>query len=193
MNWLARLKKTQMPPNMDATNATKPGFVGFVASIPALIRKTECVSAAANDPAQAVGLVANPPVARLVAIKVQVSSGEVSTLVSSTAAAMPDPDRWCWPHSQAMTGREIDTMVERTHLFNRRGLAALDAELLADKLVTRDRESDDRRLCMECAHLSRAGVMRCAQWQRAGLGAPGVPAGLALVLQRCDGFKEAAN
>lgn len=180
MNWLARLKKTQMPPNMDATNATKPGFVGFVASIPALIRKTECVSAAANDPAQAVGLVANPPVARLVAIKVQ---------VSSTAAAMPDPDRWCWPHSTAMTGREIDTMVERTHLFNRRGLAALDAELLADKLVTRDRESDDRRLCLECAHLSRAGGLRCAQWQRAGLGQPGVPAGLERVLQRCNGFK----
>ena len=191
MNWLARLKKTQMPPNMDATNATKPGFVGFVASIPAPIQKIECLSAAANDPAQAVGLVANPPVARLVAIKVQVSSGEVSTLVSSPAAVIDDPDRWCWPHSTAMTGREIDTMVERTHLFNRRGLAALDAELLADKLVTRDREADDRRLCMECAHLSRAGVMRCAQWQRAELGAPGVPAGLHLVLQRCDGFKAA--
>ncbi|WP_157040287.1 hypothetical protein [Polaromonas naphthalenivorans] len=105
---------------------------------------------------------------------------------------MPDPDRWCWPHSSAMTGREIDTMVERTALFNRRGLAALEAELLADKLVTRDRDGDERRLCLECAHLSgRAGAMRCAQWQRAGLGAPGVPAGLQLVLQRCDGFKAA--
>lgn len=180
MNWLARLKKTQMPPNMDATNATKSGFVGFVASILAPIQKIECVSAAANDPAQAVGLVANPPVARL-----------VSTPVSSTAAVVDDPDRWCWPHSSAMTGREIDTMAERTHLFNRRGLAALEAELLADKLVTRDREADDRRLCLECVHLSRAGgALRCAQWQRAGLGVPGVPAGLALVLQRCDGFKD---
>lgn len=91
-----------------------------------------------------------------------------------------------------MTGREIDTMAERTALFNRRGLATLEAELLADKLVTRDREADDRRLCLECAHLSRAGgAMRCAQWQWAGLGAPGIPAGLHLVLQRCDGFKAA--
>lgn len=81
-------------------------------------------------------------------------------------------------------------MVERTALFNRRGLAALDAELLADKLVTRDREADERRLCLECSHLSRVGGWRCAQWQRAGLGAPGVPAGLQLVLQRCDGFKD---
>ena len=56
MNWLARLKKTQIPPQTDATNATKPGFVAFVASIPAPIQKKEGVSAAANDPAQTVGL-----------------------------------------------------------------------------------------------------------------------------------------
>lgn len=51
MSWLARLKKTEIAPNMDATNATKPGFVGFVASIPAPIQKIEALSAAANDPA----------------------------------------------------------------------------------------------------------------------------------------------
>jgi hypothetical protein len=125
--------------------------------------------------AQAVGLMVNPTPA---------------TLATLELAALPDPDRWCWPHSSAMTGREIDTMVERTNLFNRRGLPALDAELLADKMVTRDREADERRLCLECAHLSRESGLRCAQWQRAGLGAPGIPAGLHLVLQRCDGFKD---
>ena len=114
----------------------------------------------------------------------------LAALAAADPAALPDPDRWCWPHSSAMTGREIDTMVERTAMFNRRGLPALEAELLADKLVTRDRDGDDRRLCLECAHLSRAGgVMRCAQWQRAGLGAPNLPAGLAMQLQRCVGFK----
>lgn len=106
-------------------------------------------------------------------------------------AEMPDPDRWCWPHSSAMTGREIDTMVARTSQFNSRGLPALEAELLADKLVTRDRDWDDRRLCLECAHLpGRAGAMRCARWQRAGLGQAGIPAGLALQLQRCSGFED---
>ena len=114
----------------------------------------------------------------------------LAALATADPAALPDPDRWCWPHSSAMTGREIDTMVERTAMFNRRGLPALNAELLADKLVTRDRGGDDRRLCLECAHLSRAGgAMRCAQWQRAGLGTPNLPAGLALQLQRCGGFK----
>ena len=170
MNWLARLKKTQILPQTDATNATKPGFVGFVASIPGPIQKTECFSAAANDPAQVVVLVDNPPVA-------------------SQTPVLQDPDRWCWPHSQAMTGHEIDTMVLRTSLFNRRGLSALDAELLADKLVTRDRDTDNRYLCLECQHLSRAGAGRCAQWQRDGLGQPGLPAGLHRVLQRCNGFR----
>ena len=55
----------------------------------------------------------------------------VELLASAQMMAANDPDRWCWPHSSAMTGREIDTMVERTALFNQRGLPALDAELLA--------------------------------------------------------------
>lgn len=101
-----------------------------------------------------------------------------------------EPDRWAWPHSQAMTGREIETMVERTSFFNRRGLPALEAELLADRLVTRDRDGDDRRLCVECLNMSgRSGAFRCAQWELAGLGQAGIPAGLAVQLQRCDGFK----
>ncbi|MDB5869542.1 MAG: hypothetical protein JWP96_1874 [Polaromonas sp.] len=192
MNWLARLKKTGIAPKGDATNATKPGFVGFVASIPAHIQKTQALSPAANDPAQVAGLVAVDEVTALATPQPAVSSGMVSTLVSIEPAAMPDPDRWCWPHSAAMTSREIDAMAERTALFNRRGLAALDAELLADKLVNRDREGDDRRLCLECLHLSgRAGAGRCSQWQRAGLGATGIPAGMAVLLQRCDGFKPA--
>lgn len=182
MNWLARLKKAQIPPDMDATNATKPGFVGFVASIPAPIQKTQALSPAANDPAQAVGRLVNPVPAALADTQMLV--------VSSTAAAIDDPDRWGWPHSSAITGREIDALIERTSLFIRRGLPALEAELLADKL-TRDRDWDDRRLCLECAHLSgRAGAMRCARWQRAGLGQAGIPAGLALQLQRCSGFED---
>lgn len=112
-------------------------------------------------------------------------------LATAKSAPMPDPDRWYWPYSLAMRGAEIDVLIERTALFSRRGLSALDAELLADKLVNRDREGDDRRLCLECAHLNRpAGALHCAQWQRAGLGAPGVPAGLHLMLQRCNGFED---
>ena len=82
MNWLARLKKTQIPPQTDATNATKPGFVAFVASIAAPIQKTEALSPAANDPAQTVGLVDSLPVTS-------------QTPVSTEPAEPPtDPNAW---------------------------------------------------------------------------------------------------
>ena len=111
------------------------------------------------------------------------------------AAVTHDPDRWCWPHSAAMTGREIDTFTARLHHFTRRGLAEPDAENLADKLVTRDRESDDRRMCLECVHLAgHAGVWGCQNWQRAGVAikARDAQQSAALVYQsqRCDGFTE---
>ena len=107
----------------------------------------------------------------------------------------PDPDRWAWPHRQAMTGREIDTFTARLHHFTRRGLAEPDAEKLADKLMTRDRESDDRRLCLECAHLAGyAGPWGCRNWQRAAVANKARDAQLSAALvnqpQRCDGFKD---
>jgi len=108
----------------------------------------------------------------------------------------PDPDRWAWPHSQAMTGREIDNFTARLARFTDKGLSLEVGEALADKLVRRDRESDDRRLCLECFHLSgQSGkTWDCRNWQRAGVALKAKDAQLstALVhqLQRCDGFME---
>ena len=98
------------------------------------------------------------------------------------AAVTHDPDRWAWPHSQAMTGAEIDTFTARRHYFTRRGLVAHDAERLADKLVTRDRESDDRRLCLECVHLARNRL--CKTVTTGGKPIEPVPT----ILQRCNSF-----
>ena len=90
-----------------------------------------------------------------------------------------------------MNTGEIDTFTARLHQFTRRGLAEPEAESLADKLVKRDREGDDRRLCLECLHLkSGGGRWACNQWRQAGQGAPGVPADLVQQLQRCDLFME---
>lgn len=102
-----------------------------------------------------------------------------------------DPDRHSWPHTTAMNSREIDSLTERVHLFTRHGLDQTQAEGLADGLVIRDRDGDDRRLCLECQHLRDYGTSRaCNQWRAAGLGAAGIPADMVLMLQRCDGFKE---
>ena len=107
-----------------------------------------------------------------------------------TAQSASDLDCWAWPYSDAMNTDEIDTFTARLTCFAGKGLSVVDAERLADKLVIRDRESDDRRLCLECTHMHRGG--RCGNWQRAGVAItawdPRLPAELVQRLQRCDGF-----
>jgi hypothetical protein len=102
-----------------------------------------------------------------------------------------DPDRHCWPNTNAMNTVEIDTFTARVHLFTRHGLDNTDVEGMADALVRRDRDADDRRLCLECSHLRRsAGLWRCGQWQRAGLAAADVRGDVVNLLQRCSAFNE---
>ena len=109
----------------------------------------------------------------------------------SSLAATVDSDGWCWPRSTAMTGAEIDNFKARLSKFGDKGLTATDGEALADKLVLRDREADDRRACLECRNLSGYGSAsrRCSNWKAAGVGASGLPLDLVLMLQRCDGFE----
>lgn len=117
----------------------------------------------------------------------------------SSIAVTEDPDRWCWPHSSAMTGAEIDTFVARLHRFTHKGLAHTHGEALVDKLVVRDREQDDRRVCLECKHFSGhgAGSWRCDNWQAAGVAIRArdaqLPADLVVQLQRCNGFAARAS
>ncbi len=111
----------------------------------------------------------------------------------------PDADRWCWPHSTAMTGGEIEAFTARLSRFTDKGLTLDGGEALADRLVIRDRESDDRRLCLECLHLAghAAGSWRCGNWQQAGIASnvrdTQLPGELVRTLQRCHGFKESAT
>lgn len=96
-----------------------------------------------------------------------------------------------------MTGAEIDTFTMRQALFTDKGMSLDEAELLADKLVLRDRDTDDRRLCLECSQLQghRASAWRCSEWQRAGIAHQAkdaqLSAALVFQLQRCSGFKSA--
>ena len=93
-----------------------------------------------------------------------------------------------------MTGAEIDTFAVRLHKFTDKGLPRAGGELLADKLVLRDREQDDRRVCLECKHFAGygAGSWRCGNWQAAGVAIRSrdaqLPADLVVQLQHCSGF-----
>ena len=101
------------------------------------------------------------------------------------------PGRWSWPLTQAMNTREVDTFGARLARFTEKGLSYVDAELLADKLVIRDRDIDDRRSCLECVHLQ--GTRRCSNWHAAGVVREGLAYSLVTMLQRCGGYQELKN
>ena len=96
-----------------------------------------------------------------------------------------------------MTGAEIDTFTVRQALFTDKGISLDESEAVADKLLLRDRDLDDRRLCLECRNLQghRASAWRCGEWQRAEIAHQAkdaqLSAALVLQLQRCGGFKAA--
>lgn len=101
----------------------------------------------------------------------------------------PDPDRWAWPHSSAMNGQELDSLMARQDLFRQRGVSAQDAERLADSLVNRDRSDDDRHICMECRHLRGAAPYRCGNALAADVHAD-LARDMVLTLQRCHGYED---
>jgi hypothetical protein len=166
MNWLTRLKKIETAPKVEATEPTKP------------IQATESGGF--------VGFAA------AVLVPMQKTGGDPAAANEGEA----DPDRWCYPYSAAMTGREIDAFTARLVRFTDKGMTLDMAELLADTLVIRDRDKDDRRTCLECSHLAGyAGSWRCGNWQQAGIAIKsrdaGLPGDLVHLLQRCDGFTPA--
>lgn len=89
-------------------------------------------------------------------------------------------------HAGGWDDAEIEVFTVREARFMRLGRVA-DAEHLAERLTLRDREQDDRRLCLECTSL--ANNRRCelaAQGRLAGADRRLEP--VPTILQRCPGF-----
>lgn len=201
MSWLARLK-TGKTPEKDAAKTTETIFVVSVAPTLAPLQKNEGATVAANDPAPtptpitatvAIGTVLPPDLSPLL---LAASLALDASIVAAGTSDGLDPDRHCWPHTDAMNSQEIDTFTARLHRFTDKGMTLTEGEALADKLVTRDRELDDRRLCLECTHLAGyAQTFGCRAWQRAAIAIKardsGLPGDLVRTLQRCDAFKAA--
>lgn len=101
-----------------------------------------------------------------------------------------DPDRWCWPHTDAMNSVEINTFMERVARFQQRGLASESAESVADRLVGRDRDPGDaRRVCLECAnHNWRGGCGASLDAGIESMGSARLPLDFTQTLQHCGGF-----
>lgn len=91
----------------------------------------------------------------------------------------PEPDSYCWPHSPAWNGQEIALFTQRMQHLQRHGLGEPEAEATAQNLLHRDRQQDDRHLCLECRNCTS---------NRCKLGRP-----VLTVLQHCDRFNEAVK
>ena len=88
-------------------------------------------------------------------------------------------------HFGGWNDAEIETFTARTLLFLRRGINATDVDDLAERLTLRDRDIDERRLCLECSHYTPG---RCGNHRGAGLNVPEIGRDLPVALQRCSGF-----
>ena len=86
----------------------------------------------------------------------------------------------------AWTDADISAFIERRARLLRWGWAEPEAEKLAERLVKRDREHDERVSCADCAHYQPG---RCSNHRCAGLNAAEVGRDLVALLQRCHGFQ----
>lgn len=87
------------------------------------------------------------------------------------------------------TDAEIARMAARTEAFERMGLTPDEVDWAVDRLLRRDRDLDDRRLCIECAHIRTSGMgWRCGALRQS------LPRELvATQPQRCDMFEGAEH
>ena len=88
----------------------------------------------------------------------------------------------------AWTDADIATFIDRRDRLLRWGWPDAEAEKLAERLVKRDRELDDRVSCTDCRSY-RPG--QCGNHRAAGLTTAEVGRDLASLLQRCAGFEPA--
>ena len=105
---------------------------------------------------------------------------ELLALLRGEADAAP-----CDTGAVGWTDADIARFIDRRGRLMSWGWPEAEAEKLADKLVQRDRDIDDRVSCTDC-HYYRPG--RCGNHRHAGLPAPDVGRDLASLLQRCPGF-----
>lgn len=75
--------------------------------------------------------------------------------ISAEALAHGTPTKHKPDKFDHWSDEEIKTALARTKQFVNRGVPVADADRLACRLVTRDRQDDDRRSCAECFSMVR--------------------------------------
>ena len=120
-------------------------------------------------------------------VALQAEAADASTQPRCSGNPLMTPEQGDDCHAGGWEDAEIDAFTVRQVRFTRMCRAA-DAEHLAERLTLRDRQHDDRRLCLECAARSEGG--RCLVAARGRL--PEADRRLEpvpTILQRCLGFR----
>lgn len=86
----------------------------------------------------------------------------------------------------AWTDGDIDHFLVRRDRLLRWGWTESEAEMVAERLVRRDRDADPRVSCIDCRHHHPG---HCSNHRAAGLNTHQIGRDLAELLQRCSGFK----
>jgi hypothetical protein len=123
-------------------------------------------------------------------LSVPIGRGAANRQGPETANDLPDPDRWCWPNSNAMTGAELAVMSVRIERYSRRGIEEAQAERLADLMKDCDRQTCDLQLCMDCTQLVGNRPWQCLSHRTSGV-ARDLPGEFVCTPQRCPVFKAA--
>ncbi len=167
---LQKLKELVELEKMDARKLRELGFVGFVAHPLGVPVETEVGF---------VGFVAS------ISRNTQKShASNDSTMVAALMASKGCEKR---NHHGAdnWSGSEIEAFNRRVVQFQNQGIDLPKAEAIAETLLVRDRDTDDRRMCVECLSLAK---FNCTTPKAAGLTTRDVRP-IRFMLQRCDGFK----
>jgi hypothetical protein len=91
------------------------------------------------------------------------------------------------PMTTAPEVRVVARIEKRIGLFCRRGFDQAAAGELAELLVLRDADMDDRRMCIECSHLQRDGG--CFAARQGWINAAPYLTPVQTMLQRCERFE----
>ena len=161
-------------------------------------------------PPEVIAVITPPPemeAAKVVTVTTHETEAEPYSVVSvgplpglseiSGAPVIADEPQWLEPADMSaadeapahggMTNSEIDAFEWRLERLTGRGFSLKDAEALGMQFKERDREGDDRRMCIECDHLPGRS---CAVAGTPKM--PGTSRGMRpvrMVLWRCDAFQ----
>ena len=204
MTYLAMLKdhkenkNTSNPPEKDASKTTETLFVGFVAPNSSISENiyTQLKPLTGFDPSDD----SDPLLEILLDLGNQICDFWNDS--EAARAEMRDDILSCPPHQREAllatlegsrraekprfkTQHEEARFTQRIDLF----FGRVDAKELAHSLMLRDREQDDRRLCLECRYF-KPHRLECNNFEWAGFTQPKLGSNWVSQLQRCLGFEE---